>query len=127
MCPGITEVRGLLRKYFFAEFCFYVFLIQISENESDHPQMADNLNEISEKHASKRTTDSEKMNIMLPRPILEEFIQNARENVDKDGNSVELLSYLFDDMSNDEKHQVIDYILYPKQTSTASKVDDNGE
>ena len=51
--------------------------------------------------------------------------------MDKDGNLIELMCYLFGDSSCDENNQsedqVVDCILYPKQISTASKVDDDGK
>ena len=66
--------------------------------------------------------------IELPKDILYHFITTARTTFDKKGKYIELLAYFIGHIKEDDQEtHVIDGILYPKQSATASGVNDNGE
>ena len=62
--------------------------------------------------------------LILPKEILAEFIEQARENVNEDGKLGGLLCYF---LGHEKKqNQIVDGIIFPNQISTASNVDDIG-
>ena len=61
--------------------------------------------------------------ISLPRSILQHFVLTAYENYDEKGQKIETLAYF---LGNGET-KVIDTILYPRQSATSTRVNDEGK
>ena len=61
--------------------------------------------------------------ISLPRSIFQKFVSLSNERYDERGQKIETLAYLL----GSPETKVIDTILFPCQSGTPSRVDDDGK
>ena len=66
------------------------------------------------------------MKIKFPQEVIEKFILEARKNTDTSEKSIETLCYFLGDQ-NESDSVVVDTIVFPEQTATATHVNDDGK